>query len=53
MHREKSEPLFMGPVWDLNIGYNRQDRLPTTDWITNYNQYISRDAWMDSTIGAF
>ena len=46
MHKEKSEPLRMGPVWDLNIGYNRQDRVPTTDWIANYNQYVSRDAWM-------
>ena len=46
MHKEKSEPLRMGPVWDLNIGYNRQDRGPTTDWIANYNQYVSRDAWM-------
>ena len=36
----------MGPVWDLNIGYNRQDRVPTTDWIANYNQYVSQDAWM-------
>ena len=46
MHKEKSEPLRMGPVWDLNIGYNRQDRVPTTDWIANYNQYVSKDAWM-------
>ena len=36
----------MGPIWDLNIGYNRQDRVPFTDWIANYNQYVPRDAWM-------
>ena len=46
MHKEKSEPLRIGLVWDLNIGYNIQDRGPTTDWITNYDQYVSRDAWM-------
>ena len=38
--------LKMGPIWDLNIGYNRQDRVPFTDWIANYNQYVPRDAWM-------
>jgi hypothetical protein len=46
MHKDKSGLLKMGPVWDLNIGYNRQDRVPTTDWIANYNQYVSQDAWM-------
>jgi hypothetical protein len=46
MHKDKSGLLKMGPVWDLNIGYNRQDRVPTTDWIANYNQYVSQDTWM-------
>ena len=36
----------MGPIWDLNIGYNRQGRVPFNDWIANYNTYVQQDAWM-------
>ena len=36
----------MGPIWDLNIGYAKQGRVPVTDWIANYNVHISQDAWM-------
>ena len=46
MHKNRGGKLKMGPIWDLNIGYNRQDRVPFTDWIANYNQYVPRDAWM-------
>ena len=46
LHKDRNEKLKMGPIWDLNIGYNRQNRVPTTDWIANYNQYVDRDAWM-------
>ena len=46
MHKNRGGKLKMGPIWDLNIGYNRQDRVPFTDWIANYNEYVSRDAWM-------
>ena len=46
MHKEKSEPLKMGPVWDLNIGYDRQYRVPNTDWIANYNNHVTDDTWM-------
>jgi hypothetical protein len=46
MHKEKSGPLKMGPVWDLNIGYDRQYRVPNTDWIANYNNHVTDDTWM-------
>ena len=36
----------MGPVWDLNIGYDSGDRVPFDDWVINYNNFVSRDAWM-------
>lgn len=46
MYKNRGEKLKMGPVWDLNIGYNLQDRVPFNDWIINYNTYVTVDAWM-------
>lgn len=46
LHKDRDTKLKMGPIWDLNIGYNRQNRVPFTDWIANYNNYVDRDAWM-------
>jgi hypothetical protein len=46
MYKERGGKLKMGPVWDLNIGYNLQDRVPFNDWIINYNTYVTSDAWM-------
>ena len=30
LHKDRDTKLKMGPIWDLNIGYNRQDRVPFT-----------------------
>lgn len=38
--------LEMGPIWDLNIGYDGGDRIPIDDWVINYNIHVSQDAWM-------
>ncbi len=46
MSKDRGGKLKMGPVWDLNIGYNLQDRVPFDDWIINYNTYVTSDAWM-------
>jgi hypothetical protein len=46
LHKDRNEKLKMGPIWDLNIGYNRQGRVPTTDWMVNYNKYVETDPWM-------
>lgn len=46
LQKDRNEKLKMGPIWDMNIGYNRQDRVPFTDWMVNYNDYIGQDAWM-------
>jgi len=46
LHKDRGEKLKMGPIWDLNIGYNKQGRVPFNDWIANYNTYVQQDAWM-------
>lgn len=46
MYKDRGGKLKMGPVWDLNIGYNLQNRVPFNDWIINYNTYVTSDAWM-------
>jgi len=44
--KDKGGKLQMGPVWDLNIGYNGQDRIPVDDWMVNYNDYVPNDPWL-------
>ena len=46
MYKDRGGKLNMGPIWDLNIGYDSGDRVPFDDWVINYNQFVSRDAWM-------
>ena len=47
LYKDRNGPIHLGPVWDLNIGYHRKwNRVPESDWIANYNDYISEDAWM-------
>ncbi|MEM6522370.1 MAG: CotH kinase family protein [Bacteroidota bacterium] len=46
--KDRNGKLKMGPVWDMNIGFDNADnnRIPVDDWVINYNNYVSRDAWM-------
>ena len=46
MHKARGGKLKMGPIWDLNIGYGTDGRVPVNDWIINYNTYVTNDAWM-------
>jgi len=46
MHKDKGGKLKMGPIWDLNIGYNIGGRVPDDDWIINYNEYQPDDLWL-------
>lgn len=46
MYKDRGKKLKMGPIWDLNIGYDTGDRIPWDDWVINYNQYVSNDSWM-------
>ena len=44
--KERGGKLRMGPVWDLDIGYDNGDRVPIDDWVINYNGFVDRDPWM-------
>lgn len=44
--KDKGEKLAMGPVWDMNIGFDNGDRVPMDNWVINYNQFVDRDPWM-------
>ncbi len=46
MYKTRDGKLNMGPIWDLNIGYDTGDRVPFDDWVINYNNFVSQDAWM-------
>ena len=46
MFKDKGDKLNIGPVWDLNIGYNGQNRIPSDEWIVNYNNYVPNDPWL-------
>lgn len=46
LHKDKGAKLKMGPIWDLNIGYNIGGRVPDNDWIINYNDYKPNDLWL-------
>lgn len=46
LYKDRGGKLSMGPIWDLNIGYDSGDRVPFDDWVINYNNYVSQDAWM-------
>ncbi|MEQ9423347.1 MAG: CotH kinase family protein [Cyclobacteriaceae bacterium] len=46
MYKDRGGKLNMGPIWDLNIGFDSGVRIPFDDWVINYNQHVSQDAWM-------
>lgn len=46
LHKDRSGPLKMGPVWDFNIGFGNDGRSRTDTWIWQYNQYYGGDLWL-------
>jgi hypothetical protein len=46
MYKDKGGKLFMGPIWDMNIGFDEGNRLPSNEWIINYNNHVQWDTWM-------
>ena len=46
MYKDRGGKLKMGPIWDLNIGYDTGGRIPWDDWVINYNQHVDTDPWM-------
>ena len=46
LYKDRGGKLKMGPIWDLNIGYDTGGRVPWDDWVINYNEFVNQDAWM-------
>lgn len=46
LQKDRDGKLAMGPIWDMNIGFDEGGRIPMTDWVANYNDYVSDDPWM-------
>jgi hypothetical protein len=46
LQKDRDGKLAMGPVWDFNIGFDEGERIPVTDWVVNYNDYVKNDPWM-------
>ncbi|MBX2967833.1 MAG: CotH kinase family protein [Cyclobacteriaceae bacterium] len=44
--KDRDNKLAMGPVWDMDIGFDNGDRIPMDDWVINYNNHVSNDPWM-------
>jgi hypothetical protein len=46
LQKDRDGKLAMGPVWDMNIGFDEGGRIPMNDWVINYNNYVQKDPWM-------
>jgi hypothetical protein len=46
LNKDVDGKLNMGPIWDMDIGFDNGTRLPITEWVINYNNHIAQDAWM-------
>jgi hypothetical protein len=46
LQKDKGGKLAMGPIWDLNIGYDSGDRIPWDGWVYDYNTYVETDPWL-------
>ncbi|MDP2041293.1 MAG: CotH kinase family protein [Algoriphagus sp.] len=46
LQKDRDGKLAMGPVWDFNIGFDEAGRIPDTDFVINYNDYVKNDPWM-------
>jgi hypothetical protein len=46
LYKDRGKKLHMGPIWDLNIGFDSGDRIPVNGWVMDYNKFVGQDAWM-------
>jgi hypothetical protein len=46
LQKDKDSKLAMGPIWDLNIGFDEGGRIPMNEWVINYNKVVTSDPWM-------
>ncbi|GAA0879845.1 hypothetical protein GCM10009119_28140 [Algoriphagus jejuensis] len=45
LEKDRDGKLAMGPIWDMNIGFDEGGRIPMNDWVVNYNEYAPTDPW--------
>jgi hypothetical protein len=45
LQKQKDGKLAMGPIWDMNIGFDEGDRIPINEWVINYNKVVQGDPW--------
>lgn len=46
LQKDRNSKLEMGPIWDMNIGFDEGTRIPMNRWVIQYNSLVQRDAWM-------
>lgn len=46
LQKDRDGKLAMGPIWDFDIAFDNGGRIPLNDWVINYNQHVTDDAWM-------
>ena len=46
LEKDRDGKLAMGPIWDMNIGFDEGGRVPMNDWVANYNSFVDKDPWM-------
>lgn len=46
LQKDRNGKLEMGPVWDMNIGFDQGGRIPMNGWVMRYNNFVSNDPWM-------
>lgn len=46
LQKDRNGKLEMGPVWDMNIGFDQGDRIPMNWGVVQYNSLVSNDPWM-------
>ena len=47
LQKDAQGKLAMGPIWDLNIGYDSGDRIPWDGWVYQYNEFVGyNDLWL-------
>jgi hypothetical protein len=46
LQKDRDGKLAMGPIWDMNIGFDEGGRIPMNAWVADYNDYVPEDPWM-------
>ncbi|MGY6560291.1 MAG: CotH kinase family protein [Nitritalea sp.] len=46
LQKDRDGKLAMGPIWDMNIGFDEGERIPMNTWVMRYNDLVGNDPWM-------